>query len=57
MTRVLTEEEAALVAAIESLRARLLATPRPPPEEVGRELDRIAKMAIALYGDDSVARS
>ena len=55
MTAIRNDEEAALVAAIESLRIRVLATPPAPPEEVAHELDRIARMAIALYGSDDGA--
>ena len=52
----MADAKEALAQAVEDLRLRILADPAPSPAEVRDALDRIAAMALALWGEDRVDR-
>lgn len=49
----MAEPKDALAQAVEDLRLRILAEPAPSPAELREALDRIAAMALALWGEES----
>ena len=46
------DPKAALAQAVEDLRLRILADPAPSAAELREALDRIAAMALALWGEE-----